>query len=188
MVSKRARKSDAPSKSSMEESADALAGVEGALATATDDKPAAEKSSPKKKAKVETTAAVPDPMAATTTAGGKKKKAAAAKATAKEPAKKDKEPAADAVAIAEAVTAAASSSKADKKAQISYTPDVNMTKEQLTAWRREMRRVRNRESAAASRRKVRDRIEELEEEVNVWKKRYAEVMAKLGDGEEVAKV
>ena len=171
----------------MEESADALAGVEGALATA--DKPAAEKSSPKKKAKGETTAAVPDPMAAaSTTAGGKKKKAAAAKATAKEPAKKDKEPAADAVAIAEAVTAAASSSKADKKAQISYTPDVNMSKEQLTAWRREMRRVRNRESAAASRRKVRDRIEELEEEVNVWKKRYAEVMAKLGDGEEVAKV
>lgn len=169
----------------MEESADALAGVEGALAT--DDKPAAEKSSPKKKAKVETTAAVPDPMAATTTAGGKKKKAAAAKATAKEPAKKDKEPVAVVVA-AETVTAAASSSKADKKAQISYTPDVNMSKEQLTAWRREMRRVRNRESAAASRRKVRDRIEELEEEVNVWKKRYAEVMAKLGDGEEVAKV
>ena len=167
----------------MEESADALAGVEGALATA--DKPAAEKSSPKKKAKGETTAAVPDPMAAaSTTAGGKKKKAAAAKATAKEPAKKDKEP----VAVAETVTAAASSSKADKKAQISYTPDVNMSKEQLTAWRREMRRVRNRESAAASRRKVRDRIEELEEEVNVWKKRYAEVMAKLGDGEEVAKV
>lgn len=186
MVSKRTRKSEAPSKSPMEESADALAGVEGALATA--DKPAAEKSSPKKKAKGETTAAVPDPMAAaSTTAGGKKKKAAAAKATAKEPAKKDKEPVAVVVA-AETVTAAASSSKADKKAQISYTPDVNMSKEQLTAWRREMRRVRNRESAAASRRKVRDRIEELEEEVNVWKKRYAEVMAKLGDGEEVAKV
>eukprot|EP00970_Alexandrium_tamarense_P019618 scaffold14275_cov221-Alexandrium_tamarense.AAC.9 len=54
-----------------------------------------------------------------------------------------------------------------------------MTKEQLTAWRREMRRVRNRESAAASRRKVRDRIEELEEEVNMWKMRYGEVMERL---------
>jgi len=55
-----------------------------------------------------------------------------------------------------------------------------MTKEQLTAWRREMRRVRNRESAAASRRKVRDRIDELEDEVAVWKKRYQEVLARLG--------
>lgn len=66
-----------------------------------------------------------------------------------------------------------------KKAQIQYNPDIPMTKEQLTAWRREMRRVRNRESAAASRRKVRDRIEELEEEVNMWKMRYGEVMERL---------
>ena len=58
-----------------------------------------------------------------------------------------------------------------------------MTKEQLTSWRREMRRVRNRESAAASRRKVRDRIEELEEEVDVWKRRYEEAMARLGMAE-----
>jgi len=43
-----------------------------------------------------------------------------------------------------------------------------------------MRRVRNRESAAASRRKVRDRIDELEDEVAVWKKRYQEVLARLG--------
>ena len=58
-----------------------------------------------------------------------------------------------------------------------------MTKDQLTAWRREMRRVRNRESAAASRRKVRDRIQELEEEVNCWKDRYEEVMARLSQAE-----
>eukprot|EP00985_Skeletonema_marinoi_P031841 scaffold37825_cov154-Skeletonema_marinoi.AAC.5 len=58
-----------------------------------------------------------------------------------------------------------------------------MSKEQLTAWRREMRRVRNRESAAASRRKVRDRIEELEEEVKCWKDRYDEVMGRLGQAE-----
>lgn len=67
-----------------------------------------------------------------------------------------------------------------KKSQITYNPDIPMTKEQLTSWRREMRRVRNRESAAASRRKVRDRIEELEDEVDVWKKRYHEVMMRLG--------
>lgn len=71
----------------------------------------------------------------------------------------------------------------DKKTQIQYNPDVPMTKEQLTSWRREMRRVRNRESAAASRRKVRDRIEELEEEVDIWKKRYEEAMARLTEAE-----
>jgi len=70
-----------------------------------------------------------------------------------------------------------------KKSQITYNPDIPMTKEQLTSWRREMRRVRNRESAAASRRKVRDRIEELEDEVDVWKKRYQAVMARLGQAE-----
>jgi hypothetical protein len=72
-----------------------------------------------------------------------------------------------------------------RKTQITYNPDITMTKEQLTAWRREMRRVRNRESAAASRRKVRDRIDELEDEVEIWKGRYQEVMARLGqtDGE-----
>jgi hypothetical protein len=72
----------------------------------------------------------------------------------------------------------------DKKTQVQYNPDVPMTKEQLTSWRREMRRVRNRESAAASRRKVRDRIEELEEEVGVWKLRYEEAMRRLGEAQE----
>jgi len=70
-----------------------------------------------------------------------------------------------------------------KKTQIQYNPDVPMSKEQLTAWRREMRRVRNRESAAASRRKVRDRIQELEEEVKGWKDRYEEVMERLSQAE-----
>ncbi len=70
-----------------------------------------------------------------------------------------------------------------KKTQIQYNPDVPMSKEQLTAWRREMRRVRNRESAAASRRQVRDRIQELEEEVKGWKDRYEEVMARLSQAE-----
>lgn len=93
--------------------------------------------------------------------------------------------AANDTAAVQAFAAAASlnNAKSNKKTQITYNPDIPMTKEQLTAWRREMRRVRNRESAAASRRKVRDRIEELEEEVDVWKRRYQEVMARLGQAE-----
>lgn len=70
-----------------------------------------------------------------------------------------------------------------KKAQVTYNPEISMTKEQLTTWRREQRRVRNRESAAASRRKVRDRIGELEDEVDIWKRRYQEVMARLGQSD-----
>jgi len=45
----------------------------------------------------------------------------------------------------------------------------NISKEEASALRREARRVRNRESAAASRAKIRHRIEELEKEVVMWK-------------------
>uniref|UniRef100_A0A7S1ZLV8 BZIP domain-containing protein n=1 Tax=Trieres chinensis TaxID=1514140 RepID=A0A7S1ZLV8_TRICV len=62
------------------------------------------------------------------------------------------------------------------KTQIQYDPGVPMSKEQLAAWRREARRVRNRESAAASRQKIRDRIEELEGEVDQWKLKFNEAM------------
>ena len=44
-----------------------------------------------------------------------------------------------------------------------------MNKEDTAEWRREARRKRNRESAAASRNKVRNRIAELEDEVDGWK-------------------
>uniref|UniRef100_A0A7S2E3S1 BZIP domain-containing protein n=1 Tax=Helicotheca tamesis TaxID=374047 RepID=A0A7S2E3S1_9STRA len=54
-----------------------------------------------------------------------------------------------------------------------YDPEVPMTKEESIAWRKEARRARNRESAAASRQKVRDRIELLEKEVEGWKAKYA---------------
>jgi hypothetical protein len=63
-----------------------------------------------------------------------------------------------------------------KKAQIKYEPSIEMPKEQLAAWRREARRVRNRESAAASRQRIRDRIDELELEVTEWKSKYSEAM------------
>lgn len=66
-----------------------------------------------------------------------------------------------------------------KKTQIRYDPDVPMSKEQLAAWRREARRVRNRESAAASRQRIRNRISELEDEVNNWKSKYTEAMQRL---------
>lgn len=44
-----------------------------------------------------------------------------------------------------------SGEKAKTKYQNRYVPDVPMTKEQEAEWRREARRKRNRESAAASR-------------------------------------
>ena len=68
---------------------------------------------------------------------------------------------------------------AKKKTQIRYDPDVPMSKEQLAAWRREARRVRNRESAAASRHRIKSRITELEDEVADWKSKYAEAMERL---------
>lgn len=53
-----------------------------------------------------------------------------------------------------------------------YDPGVSMTKEELKAWRKEARRVRNRESAAASRRKNREAISKLETEVEDMKTKY----------------
>lgn len=66
-----------------------------------------------------------------------------------------------------------------KKTQIRYDPDVPMSKDQLAAWRREARRVRNRESAAASRQRIRNRISELEEEVGEWKTKYTQAIQRL---------
>lgn len=56
-----------------------------------------------------------------------------------------------------------------------YAPQAisSMTKDELSEWRKEERRKRNRESAAASRNKTRARIDELEGEVNRWKDAYA---------------
>ena len=67
----------------------------------------------------------------------------------------------------------------NKRAQIRYDPDVPMNKEQLAAWRREARRVRNRESAAASRQRIRNRIAELESEVAEWKAKYEAAMKQI---------
>lgn len=51
------------------------------------------------------------------------------------------------------------------KKQARYEPEVPMAKADLVVWRKEARRVRNRESAAASRNKTRVRIDELEQQL-----------------------
>jgi hypothetical protein len=70
------------------------------------------------------------------------------------------------------------------KYQNRYEPEVPMTKEQAAEWRREARRKRNRESAAASRNKIRNRINELEDEVLDWKDRYSTLMQRISHLEE----
>jgi hypothetical protein len=79
------------------------------------------------------------------------------------------------------------SSVENKKAQIRYDPDIPMSKEQLAAWRREARRVRNRESAAASRQRIRDRITELEIERDEWKTRFIQATDRLSQLERLAR-
>ncbi|KAL3798055.1 hypothetical protein HJC23_012346 [Cyclotella cryptica] len=64
-----------------------------------------------------------------------------------------------------------------------YAPPVPMTKEELSAWRKEQRRERNRQSAADSRNKTKLRIEELEGEVLKYKTLY-EDMKKTMEGME----
>jgi hypothetical protein len=80
----------------------------------------------------------------------------------------------------------ASSSNDKRKTQIRYDPEEPMSKEQLAAWRREARRVRNRESAAASRQRIRSRITELETEVDGWKTKYNNAVARMRELEQVA--
>lgn len=58
------------------------------------------------------------------------------------------------------------------KKQSRYDPGVEMTKDELKAWRKEARRVRNRESAAASRKKNRESIEMLEVKVQGIQSKY----------------
>jgi len=70
------------------------------------------------------------------------------------------------------------------KRQSRYDPGVTMTKEELKAWRKEARRVRNRESAAASRKKNREAIDELEVKVEEVKTKYNAALQYILDLEE----
>ena len=67
-----------------------------------------------------------------------------------------------------------------------YDPGVPMTRDELTAWRKEARRVRNRESAAASRRRTRQRIDELEEQVDELQNKYSAALKKIVELEAAA--
>jgi len=55
----------------------------------------------------------------------------------------------------------------------------NMTTAQLAEWRKQMRKERNRASAAASRQKTQSRIMELEGEVTKWKSLYEDMQDKM---------
>jgi hypothetical protein len=81
-------------------------------------------------------------------------------------------------------------SKDAKRPQMKYDPAIPMTKEQTSAWRREQRRKRNRESAAACRKRQRDLISELEVEVDGWKAKFDDALAKLRqlEGDESAQM
>eukprot|EP00586_Coscinodiscus_wailesii_P023726 CAMPEP_0172499836 /NCGR_PEP_ID=MMETSP1066-20121228/131645_1 /TAXON_ID=671091 /ORGANISM="Coscinodiscus wailesii, Strain CCMP2513" /LENGTH=188 /DNA_ID=CAMNT_0013273793 /DNA_START=74 /DNA_END=640 /DNA_ORIENTATION=+ len=77
------------------------------------------------------------------------------------------------------IPSASERSTKKQRSQMRYEPDIPMSKEETAAWRREARRVRNRESAAASRRKTRDRIAQLESEVQDWKEKYLAALQRL---------
>ncbi|CAB9519248.1 expressed unknown protein [Seminavis robusta] len=65
------------------------------------------------------------------------------------------------------------------KQQARYVPAVKMTKAELTLWRKEARRVRNRESAAASRQKTQSRINVLEAEVGELTTKYQAALKRI---------
>jgi len=65
------------------------------------------------------------------------------------------------------------------KRQHRYDPGVKMTRQELKEWRKEARRVRNRESAAASRKRNRERITELESEVAALNSKYAAALKRI---------
>lgn len=69
--------------------------------------------------------------------------------------------------------------KSKNKYQNHYEPENPMSKEEAAEWRKQARRKRNRESAAASRNKVRNRIMELEDEVEEWKNKYSTVLKRI---------
>jgi hypothetical protein len=67
------------------------------------------------------------------------------------------------------------------KRQTRYEPGVPMTKDQLTTWRKEARRVRNRESAAASRHKTKERIDELEGQITKIQSKYEAALRRIAE-------
>jgi len=58
---------------------------------------------------------------------------------------------------------------------------VSMSRDELKVWRKEARRVRNRESAAASRLRTRSKIEELESKLNLIQKKYSAALQRISE-------
>ena len=92
----------------------------------------------------------------------------------------------DATAFSESDERASPSVRGIKR-QTRYEPGVPMTKEELQKWRKQARRVRNRESAAASRQKTRERISELEIEVSDLQAELAKAHARITELEAASK-
>jgi len=67
------------------------------------------------------------------------------------------------------------------KKQSRYDPGVTLNKDELKAWRKEARRVRNRESAAASRKKNRESIESLQTKVDNVTAKYTAALQYILD-------
>ena len=65
------------------------------------------------------------------------------------------------------------------KPQNVYVAPSSMTGEELSAWRKEERRKRNRASAAASRHKTQSKISDLETQVSLWKTRCEEMQEQM---------
>ena len=68
-----------------------------------------------------------------------------------------------------------------RNTQVRYSPDVPMTEEELASWRRDQRRIRNRDSAATTRRKTRELISELQNAADQWRKKYEKLEAENAD-------
>lgn len=66
------------------------------------------------------------------------------------------------------------------KKQARYEPTIPISsKAELAAWRKEARRIRNRESAAASRNKTRERIDELEGQLQTMQNQYSTALQRI---------
>mmetsp|Transcript_30461 Transcript_30461/g.43195 ORF Transcript_30461/g.43195 Transcript_30461/m.43195 type:complete len:191 (-) Transcript_30461:330-902(-) len=85
------------------------------------------------------------------------------------------------------------SSSSNKKPHITgikvnarYDPGVKMTREQLREWRKEARRVRNRESAAASRRRTKELVDKLEAKVQLLESKYGAALNRIVELEAAA--
>ena len=68
------------------------------------------------------------------------------------------------------------------KKQARYEPTIPISsKVELATWRKEARRIRNRESAAASRNKTRERIDELEGQLRTMQNQYSTALQRIAE-------